>query len=179
MTQVYVGSADGSVSVEPGCRHREARAKYRRAARSETTPAGAPRYVVNVRGWSGLDGWRPPSPPRPFHDRLWQCNGLYLFAAAVVSGVQEAFALGGALLAAARRSSKERSSCRTTSKTGTRPDWKRSGSGRRTIRSRRRSARGRGRCSRFPFLRSEGEHRLWLPRIRSERLHRTDIRAWR
>ena len=100
MTQVYVGSADGSVSVEPGCRHREARAKYRRAARSETTPAGAPRYVVNVRGWSGLDGWRPPSPPRPFHDRLWQCNGLYLFAAAVVSGVQEAFALGGALLAA-------------------------------------------------------------------------------
>ena len=100
MTQVYVGSSDDSLSVEPGSRHREARAKYRRAARSETTHAGAPRRVVNVRGWPGLDGWRPPSPPRPFHDRLWQRNGLYLFAAAAVSGIQEASVLGGALLAA-------------------------------------------------------------------------------
>jgi len=49
MTQVYVGSSDDSLSVEPGSRHREARAKYRRAARSETTHAGAPRRVVNVR----------------------------------------------------------------------------------------------------------------------------------
>jgi hypothetical protein len=97
---MLIAGADDSVSVEPSCRHRDARAKYRRAARSETIPAGAARYVVNVRGWSGLDGWRPPSPPRPFHDRLWQRNGLYLFAAAAVSGSQEAFALGGALLAA-------------------------------------------------------------------------------
>jgi hypothetical protein len=97
---MLVAGADGSVSVEPGSRDRKARAKYRRAARSETIPAGAPRRVVNVRGWPGLDGWRPPSPPRPFHDRLWQRNGLYLFAAAAVSGAQEAFVLGGALLAA-------------------------------------------------------------------------------
>ena len=100
MTQVYVASADGAVSVEPGSRHREARAKYRRAARSETIPAGTPRRMVNVRGWPGLDGWRPPSPPRPLSDRLWQRNGLYLFAAAEVGAVPEAFALGVALLAA-------------------------------------------------------------------------------
>jgi hypothetical protein len=57
-------------------------------------------HIVGFRGWPGLAGWRPPTPPRPQHDRLWQRNALYLFAAAVAGGVPEAFALGAALLAA-------------------------------------------------------------------------------
>lgn len=38
-------------------------------------------HVVQLRGWPGLDGWKPPPSAARFHDRLTDRNGLVLFAA--------------------------------------------------------------------------------------------------
>jgi hypothetical protein len=61
------------------------------------------RHVVNLRGWPGLDGWKPPSPAQGYLDGLGRRNALVLFAAETDSGPLAAAVLtsGRSLIAGA------------------------------------------------------------------------------
>lgn len=54
-------------------------------------------YEVNLRGWPGLNDWKPPRAPSPYADRLADRVGLVYFAAATVGTQAERFGLGGSL----------------------------------------------------------------------------------
>lgn len=64
--------------------------------------AGKGRRTVNLRGWPGLDGWKAPSSPHGFADRLGERNALVLYAAADRFAPGDSFGLGAALLVAGR-----------------------------------------------------------------------------
>jgi hypothetical protein len=43
-------------------------------------------HVVNLRGWPGLDGWKPPTPAQGYADGLGRRNALVLYAAETDNG---------------------------------------------------------------------------------------------
>jgi deoxycytidine triphosphate deaminase len=58
------------------------------------------RAIVQVRGWPGTDGYKLPRGIPPYTRRLFERNGLVVFAAAKKGSVPEEFGLGGFLIVA-------------------------------------------------------------------------------
>ena len=56
--------------------------------------------VVQLRGWPGLNGWRPPTVPTGYEDRLGERNALVLHAAADADADGDRFGLAAVLYVA-------------------------------------------------------------------------------
>lgn len=57
-----------------------------------------PRHVVQVRGWPGLDGYRPPPSARGHADRLSDRIAMVMAVAALADSMPESFGLGAYLV---------------------------------------------------------------------------------
>ncbi len=62
----------------------------------------AARRVVNMRGWPGLDGWRPPGAPAAYTPRLGDRPALVLVMASEVGVTPERYGLGAFLVVIGR-----------------------------------------------------------------------------